>query len=75
MDIHKGRANANKLMNRLLFHASKSIDLKLSTIDGGSLRNAIPRESTSVVVVPQHQASAFQQFIADFATEINNEFK
>ena len=47
MDIHKGFGNANKLMNRVLYAIESSISL--SEIDGGSLRNAIPRESNSVV--------------------------
>lgn len=49
MDIHRGRANANKLMNRLLFQLQSYIEI--ASIDGGSLRNAIPRESVAVVRV------------------------
>lgn len=45
-EIHLGRANANKLMNRLLMAAGK---VQLVSVDGGSLRNAIPRESTAVL--------------------------
>jgi dipeptidase D len=48
MDIHLGRGNANKLMNRLLMAVS---GLQLARLDGGSLRNAIPRESTAEVRV------------------------
>jgi dipeptidase D len=48
MDIHLGRGNANKLMNRLL---SGVHGLELARLDGGSLRNAIPRESTAQVRV------------------------
>lgn len=46
MDIHLGRANANKLMNRLLHEIP---GLRLASLDGGGLRNAIPRESHAVV--------------------------
>ena len=46
MDIHKGFGNANKIMNRLLFDGFENFGLRISEIDGGSLRNAIPREST-----------------------------
>jgi len=48
MDIHKDFGNANKMMNRILF-ALQDISL-LSEIDGGSLRNAIPRESNAIIV-------------------------
>ncbi|MBC7382133.1 MAG: aminoacyl-histidine dipeptidase [Bacteroidia bacterium] len=51
MDIHKGRGNANKLMNRLLYLAAKQYAVRINLIDGGSLRNAIPRESIADVVV------------------------
>lgn len=48
-DIHLGRGNANKIMNRLLFELSQLATIEISSIDGGSLRNAIPRESTAVI--------------------------
>ncbi len=67
MDIHLGRGNANKLMNRLLFSASAKFGLRISEIDGGGLRNAIPRESFSIVTVPAEQGADFQEFVNDFA--------
>ena len=42
MDIHKGLANANKLLNRTLLEALESVDFRISSIDGGGLRNANP---------------------------------
>ena len=63
MDIHLGRGNANKLMNRLLFQATNEFSLQIGSIDGGSLRNAIPRESFALVAVPEAQEAAFKTFI------------
>ncbi len=63
MDIHKGLGNANKLMNRLLSEASEKFEVRISAIDGGGLRNAIPRESFSSVSVPEQHASAFESWI------------
>lgn len=60
MDIHKGLANANKLMNRLLLEALDQVDLRVASIQGGGLRNAIPRESTAVVVLAQADQSNLQ---------------
>ena len=74
MDIHKGRANANKLMNRLFFTAAKTINLQLNKIDGGSLRNAIPRESTAIVVVPAAEKEAFTNFVTAFAAILKEEY-
>jgi len=51
VDIHLGRANANKLIFRLLKDAMKNQDARLVSIEGGSLRNAIPREAFATVVV------------------------
>jgi len=64
MDIHRGRGNANKLMNRILSQATEQFGLRISTIDGGSLRNAIPRESFAEVVVEEKNAAAFTTFIS-----------
>ncbi|WP_432712950.1 aminoacyl-histidine dipeptidase [Pedobacter sp.] len=75
MDIHKGRANANKLINRLLFEALKSINLQVGSVDGGSLRNAIPREATAVVVVPAAQKLEFLAFTGIFTTVLKEEFQ
>ncbi|TXC78846.1 aminoacyl-histidine dipeptidase [Luteibaculum oceani] len=49
MDIDKGRANANKLMNRLLMDFS--FPFYLHEINGGGLRNAIPRESLATISI------------------------
>jgi dipeptidase D len=54
MDIHKGFGNANKLMNRILMHLDPQI--QISSLKGGSLRNAIPRESSAVVVCDEKNA-------------------
>ncbi len=59
MDIIKGLGNANKLMNRLLF-ATKDF-IQIATLEGGSLRNAIPRESMAQVVV-----SSEEEFLLKF---------
>ena len=48
IDIHKGYGNANKIMNRILFALKDEISI--AEIDGGSLRNAIPRESNAIIV-------------------------
>lgn len=50
IDIHRGRGNANKMMNRLLY-GLHDFEMHISSIEGGSLRNAIPRESTAVIAV------------------------
>ena len=51
MDIHLGRGNANKILIRLLFETSERFGLQLAEIDGGGLRNAIPREAWAAFTV------------------------
>lgn len=70
MDIHRGRGNANKLMNRILFQAARKFGLRLHSVDGGSLRNAIPRESFAKVGLPTDQATAFEAFVKSEAAAI-----
>ena len=59
MDIHKGLGNANKIMNRLLFDGFTNFGLRVSEINGGSLRNAIPRESSAIITVDKVSKEAF----------------
>jgi len=74
MDIHKGRANANKLMNRLFYEALKTLSLHVHELDGGSLRNAIPRESRAVVVLPAAQKLEFLALVGIFSTVLSEEY-
>lgn len=74
MDIHKGRANANKLMNRLFYTLSQTVNLQLHSVDGGSLRNAIPRESAAVIVVPYGQKELFVLLLKQFRELLSDEY-
>lgn len=74
MEIHKGLGNANKLMNRLLY-AAGSVGARISEIDGGGLRNAIPRESEAVVVVYSQDKVAFEVALQEVKANIETEFK
>jgi len=75
MDIHKGFGNANKIMNRLLFDAFENFGLRISEIDGGSLRNAIPRESKAIVAIDLVQEEAFKYEMGLQVESIQTELK
>lgn len=66
MDINLGRGNSNRLLFRFLKANAQSLELALSSINGGSLRNAIPRESFAVVTVPQAKAGALTDKVKEF---------
>lgn len=71
MDIHLERGNANKIMNRLMAEGQDH-GLQIAEINGGSLRNAIPRESFAVVIVRNEEFLeaadlAIEEIIAELA--------
>ena len=72
MDIHRGRGNANKIMNRLLLNLSNDLQIEIASIDGGSLRNAIPRESVSVITTSD--ANALKKQIQEFEKLVKAEY-
>lgn len=75
MDIHKGLGNANKIMNRLLHNTLEQFGVRINEINGGSLRNAIPRESTSVIAVPKTNEAAFKEELNKRIAAVKFEFK
>ena len=75
MDIHKGLGNANKLMNRFLYLLSLAHDLQVASIDGGGLRNAIPRESVATIVIPAEKEALFLNFTKQYQATLINEYK
>lgn len=74
MDIHLGRGNANQIMARLLWQATKNFDVQLSKLDGGSLRNAIPREAVAEMAVASSQANAAFAWLQQEASIIAQEY-
>jgi len=75
MDIHKGLGNANKIMNRLLFDGFDNFGLQIACIQGGSLRNAIPRESVAKVIIAEVYDEAFVFDMQQIVNEIKTELK
>jgi dipeptidase D len=73
MDIIKGLGNANKMMNRLLFATKQFIHI--SELKGGSLRNAIPRESVTLLAVRNDDEKAFLSEIKKATANIKEEYK
>ena len=72
VDIHTGRANACKLLVRFLLGAIKSFDMKLTELNGGSLRNAIPREADASFVILQSEVEAFKASLAHYLETIQS---
>ncbi|WP_448547088.1 aminoacyl-histidine dipeptidase [Thalassotalea fusca] len=75
VDIHTGRANACKLLVRFLLDASKQHGIKLTELNGGSLRNAIPREANASFVVPAANVDALKAHLDDYLATIKHNLK
>jgi dipeptidase D len=66
VDIHKGRGNANKLMTRCLLTMAQNTQIDIAVMDGGSLRNAIPREINVELVVAQKNVEQVKAVVKRF---------
>ena len=75
MDIDKGRGNANKWMARILWTLSQKMEIHLISFDGGSLRNAIPREATAVVSILPENLNKFKHEMELLKAMFQNEFQ
>lgn len=74
-EIHLGRGNANKIMNRLLLQLSKEYNAGLAAVDGGSLRNAIPRESVALIAVTDDHTAQVTAAVSDFNEVLKKEYQ
>ena len=68
------RANANKLLFRLLRLAAANVEVLLASVDGGGLRNAIPREATATVLVKSDDVETFRRLVAEFEATVQAEY-
>nr|WP_217277037.1 beta-Ala-His dipeptidase [Photorhabdus heterorhabditis] len=73
-DIHLGLGNANKLLARFLAAHTEELGLKLLDFQGGTLRNAIPRESHVIVAIPADKAAQLAQLKDKYLGILKNEY-
>jgi dipeptidase D len=74
VDIAMGRANSNKIMFRFLMQAESDFGIRLAEAAGGDLRNAIPRESFSILLVPEIKTKEFEKFVKGYEKMYRAEF-
>ena len=75
IQIGTQRANANKVLFRLLRQETESYGLELASVEGGNMRNAIPREAWAVVVVREAEAAIFEANVKSYEKVIIKEFE
>lgn len=78
MDIHKGFGNANVILGRLLYTGIANENIQLISIDGGGLRNAIPREAMAILSVRNsvefiEQATELKEAILEEFTSVEKD--
>jgi len=74
IDIPLYRGNANKILFRLFKNTAKDFDLRISSVDGGSLRNAIPREASAIVSVNAATKNEFIKAVANYEASVKSEY-
>lgn len=73
MEINMGKGNSNKILFRLLKQVQNEMDARIADVDGGSLRNAIPREANAVIVLPKTNEAKFLETVKEFDGIVKNE--
>lgn len=75
MDIHRGLANANKIMNRILYELNRQAEIQIINIQGGSLRNAIPRESVATIAITSSDENTVNDLVENISASLRHEFQ
>ena len=75
LEIHEGRANANKLMVRLVRSAMEECDARLAEWHGGNMRNAIPFKAETVLTLPRENVEALKELVADWQEDFRDQYK
>lgn len=73
-DINKGFANANRVLARLFFEKWNDFNIEIVNIEGGNLRNAIPREASCVFQMPGAETNKFKEVFRDYISVLRAEY-
>ena len=75
MEIHKGLGNSNKLINRILWNLNQQVPIIINGIDGGGLRNAIPRESNAQIAIDNRGLEQAEGILEDITEQLKREYQ
>ncbi len=75
LNIHEGRGNAIKILVRFLWQQAPLLQLRLAGLDGGSKKNAIPRECDAYLCLPESNLEALKRAVADYQEVCLKEYK
>ena len=74
-NINDGLGNSNKILARLLLEGTTKYGLRVFRLDGGNLRNAIPREACAFFGIPHDRKGAFLEYVGTFTADVTEELK
>ncbi|MDR2685124.1 MAG: aminoacyl-histidine dipeptidase [Prevotellaceae bacterium] len=75
LEIHLGRGNANKLIFRFLKEVVVRYEARLAAVEGGNMRNAIPREAWAVITVPAEMKEEIAKLVEEYEELYNIEYQ
>ena len=75
LEIHEGRGNANKLLVRIVREAVEELDARLTSWNGGNMRNAIPFKAETVLTLPKDNVDALKELCAEWQEDFRDEYK
>lgn len=75
LEIHEGRANANKLMVRFVREAIEECEARLASWHGGNMRNAIPFKTEVVLTLPKENVETLKELVEDWKEDFTDEYK
>ncbi|WP_069650706.1 aminoacyl-histidine dipeptidase [Caloranaerobacter ferrireducens] len=74
IEINKNRANAIKLLGRLLESLDKEINIDIANVSGGEKMNAIAKMSEAVVMINKDDEEKFKRIIDEHQKIFSNEY-
>jgi dipeptidase D len=74
-DIHRNRGNANKILNRFLWESVNHFGIRVSSLEGGNLRNAIAREAVAIFMAPESHLPAIFKAGEEYLKAVRFEFR
>jgi dipeptidase D len=74
IDIHRGRANANKVLGRVLHHIHAASPIRLISFNGGTAHNAIPRDASATIACETAHIKTMQNIVSEFKQTLLSEY-
>ena len=75
LEIHEGRANANKLLVQMVREFIEACEARLASWHGGNMRNAIPFKAEAVLTLPKENVAALKELAQEWQSDFRDQYK